>query len=360
VIRNLVIAAVVGALVASLMFVVFGPSTPKNVVAVQCKDSTNDYNTLSKAINNSNPGDQILISGTCKLTHSLVLLGSRSYTGSSSAGTVLETSLALRYVVANDSFVRDVDIPGRAFTLSNLAIQCNGAGVGLWMRAAQSVVENVRVRGCSTAGIEDTNLNAHGRGETQPSDGNLFTHLQIDDCTEGFVVTDNGNTGRVINSTLSNSTFGTSKKTAIDLDDASGWTVEGNHMFQDGGDGIFASRMYSTQILNNRIEDFAYIGSRAAGLDLEIQPDATAQVSGNQINNQNSKGTGSYIKITTTGAAASIAYAGNVIAGNGTGTGLTVDTATNGGTLDIADAGNVVLKVNRLSNLGKGVTIHTH
>jgi hypothetical protein len=351
-IRNLLLAGLLGGAVGAGIVLLARPAPPANIVSVICGSTSKDAPNLNSAIRGSRPGDEILITGQCDLTSPVVLLGSRVYQGGSETGTSLFTERPLPYVVASDSYARNLASAGDPFTLRDLTINCNGAAVGLIARTAQVDVEHVEIDGCVTAGLEDTNLDAAAKPEKGASSFGVFRSLFIENCGEGFLVQDSGDS--VTDSVLDDSVISSSTHTGIDLGNSNGWVIDGNHLFADGGDAIAASRKFATRISNNYIEDFAFGGGVADGIAAAVEPGTVSEIIDNQIFNL-SKGTGDYIFVDVDSGTARVAVTGNEIIGNGAGVGLAYQAG--GNALVVTSAANGVADVAQISSHSKGVVL---
>jgi hypothetical protein len=352
VLRNLFLAALIGGVVGAGVLLWLGPSFPKNLVAVSCSNSSKDAGTLNHAINHSDAGDEILISGTCDLTSPVVIVGQRSYVGSTPNGSILRSNSTLPFMVANASYANNETTPGQGFTISNLTIDCNGGDRGLVIRASQVSVSHVHVENCANIGVLDTNLDAAGSPELSgDSKYDTFNDLRIENCGNGFWAKDTKSS--VTNGILSNSTIEGSKHTAMDVDDAAGWTIEGNHALTTSGDGIFVARMYATRVSGNYIEDFADLSQ---GIDAQSQPNTASEISGNEVFNEASKAPGSFIRVTVARGAATVGVTDNVIHGVGLGVGLDYR-ALVGTSLKVTSSGNVVSNVGKKLKTTRGVTV---
>jgi Right handed beta helix region len=139
----------------------------------------------------------------------------------------------------------------------------------------------------------------------------------------------------------------------MDVDDAAGWTIEGNHALTTSGDGIFVARMYATRVSGNYIEDFADLSQ---GIDAQSQPNTASEISGNEVFNEASKAPGSFIRVTVARGAATVGVTDNVIHGVGLGVGLDYR-ALVGTSLKVTSSGNVVSNVGKKLKTTRGVTV---
>lgn len=351
--RNLFLAALIGGVVGAGVLLWLGPSFPKNLVAVACSNSGKDSGKLNHAINTSDAGDEILISGTCDLTSPVVIVGQRSYVGSTPNGTILRSDATLPFMVANASYANNETTPGQGFTISDLTIDCNGGDRGLVVRASQVEVRHVQVKNCANVGVEDTDLDAAGTPEIGgDSEDDVFTDLRIDNCNYGFVASGT----HVTDDVISDSWIDNSKHPAIAIDNATGWVIDGNHTLSDSGDGIAVTRMYETRLTDNHIEDFALLGSSAAGIDATSERGGASEISGNEVFNTSSEGNGTFIIVRLGAGHATVAVTDNVIQGRHVGTGLHF-VASAGASLGIVSSGNVVTNVGTTLVKTSGVTI---
>jgi Right handed beta helix region len=336
-------------------------------VRVTCHDDSSDASTLQQAINASSPGSTIAIGGVCLLTRGITLLSDRSYTGSSTTGTVLQQAASMGFVLGTDSYVHNLSTTGAPLSIRDLTIACNRSGHtdGIILVNWLVDVEHVVVQNCGGSGIVDSSITANGTSISNTSVNSRFDNNFITGSGRyGFYVNDQRNS--VTDGYLENNQIAFSRSDAIHLDNASGWTVTANHLYGVGRSAIYANRLFGTTISDNYIEDF---GSKQQsgtwyGIEATAQGGIGSTISGNKVfNTQGPSHSAShvYIGITRVNSGTSyLAASGNVILGvGGAGVGFLFSGGAN--RLVVASSGNVVagvgLVVHRSGNVvvGQGI-----
>jgi hypothetical protein len=333
-------------------------------VSVTCTGSTADAAKLQAAINSSAPGSAIEIKGgTCLLKKGISFLGDRTYAGESTTGTVLKQAAGMSYVLASETYVGNSPTTGQPVTIRDLGVECNGSGStdGIIILNWHADVENVDVSGCGGSGIVDTNTTANGSAITNTSVNSRFANNFIRNIGRyGFEVRDSRNS--VTDGFLDGNLIASCRQDAIHLDNAGGWDISGNHLYGDGEDGIYASRLYGTTISNNYIEDF---GARQRsgtwyGIIGTAQGDIGSTIFNNKVFNDKGESAGAryvYVGITRTNyGTGHLSVTGNVIVGvRSSDVGLSFDGGSN--KLVVASSGNVVAQVGTISSAASGVTL---
>ena len=318
---------------------------------------------LQRAINSSPVGAAIEFRGTCLLTTGLTLLGDRRYTGESTTGTVLKQEGSASYVLASSAYVDNSTTTGAPLSIRDLTVACDGSGStdGIILLNWQADVENVDVSGCGGSGIVDTNTNASGGAITNTSVNSRFDNNFITGSGRyGFYVQDSRNS--VTDGFLQNNQIASSRLDAIHLDNAAGWDISGNHMYNDGQNGISASRLFGTTIASNYIEDFGD-GKRSGtwyGVIGTAQDGAGSTILGNKIFNLLGESAGpTYVYIGVTRANSGVGHlsvTGNVILGDRRGdVGISLSGGQN--KLDVAASGNQVSGVGKVMLKGGTATV---
>jgi parallel beta-helix repeat protein len=242
-----------------------GAQTSTAVTQVSCSGQSGDSTTLSNAIAAVPEGGTLAIAGTCYLTQPLVLTAGKTYEGTTGdgandgVGTVLSQHFSGGYLVANDAYAGNTasDGTGLPLTVQDLAINCDSSSTdGLVVMAWQVNVNHVDATGCES-GIVDTNSDA--AGQAMPS-GHTSVNSRFDDnflqdnADYGFYVDDTQNA--VTDGFFDDNQVASSGENAVELDNAAGWNIAGNHLYGDKQDGIYANRMWGSTISDNYIEDF--------------------------------------------------------------------------------------------------------
>ncbi len=367
------VVLVTGAILAG--FTSNGPAAPTSaadaprLVTVRCDGTTADAATLQRAISASPPGAVIAIEGgTCLLTQGITLPGDRTYTGGATTGTVLKQDGHLAYVLASAAYVNNSATTGNPLAIRDMTIGCDGSGRtdGIIVLNWQADVEHVDVSGCGGSGIVDTNTTANGRAITNTSVNSRFDNNFVSHSGRyGFEVRDSGNA--VTDGFLVDNQIESSASDAIHLDNAAGWDITGNHVYNDARNGISADRLYATTISGNYVEDFgaAQHSGTWYGITGAANGHIGSTVFGNKVFNVNGETPGAryvYIAVTRGGAGPSaagpgyVSVTGNTIVGAGPAdVGLLFDGGPQG--LVVASAGNEVAGVAVARSDAGGVTV---
>lgn len=328
---------------------------------VSCGDSPADAGMIQHAINASPAGAVIQIGGTCLLDRGITLLPDRTYTGDSRTGTVLKQGAPMRYVMASAAYAANGSTTGEPLTIEQLTVACSGRGRtdGIIVLNWQADVQDVDVTDCGGSGIVDTSQTASGASITNTSVNSRFTDNFISGSGEnGFAVIDRRNS--VTDGYFLDNQVASSGGTAIMLQNAAGWNISGNHLYDDRTNGILAERLFGTVISGNYIEDFAS-GQRAGtwyGIEGTAQGGNGSAIYGNGIFNDRGESGGAehvYIAITETNSGTGhVAVTGNVIVGAGQ---RDVGLSFSGGPHDlfVAVAGNAVSNVGTVTRVSGGV-----
>lgn len=321
------------------------------VTQVNCGDTPADAGALQHAIDASPDGSVIQIGGTCLLDKGIVLLPNRTYTGTNRTGTVLRQAAAMPYVLASSAYVDNSATTGSPLTIQQLTVACSGHGNtdGIIIMNWQADVQQVNVSNCGGDGIVDTSQAPNGATIRNTSVNSRFADNFITSSGgSGFRVIDHGNS--VTDGYLLDNRIADSGGDAVLMDNAAGWNISGNHLYNDKSDGIMANRLYGTAISGNYIEDFA--SRRTAGqwygIVGTVQGGNGSTIYGNRIfNDLGETGTATHIYIGITsvnGRTGNIAINGNAIRGAGP-RDVALSFSAGSGSLAVAAAGNVITQV---------------
>ncbi|MCW2759336.1 MAG: hypothetical protein JWO46_3082, partial [Nocardioidaceae bacterium] len=324
-------------------------STPQASVTAACADRSSDAATLQAVIDRSAVGDEIVIAGPCLITHTIVLRGGRGYRGESVATTLTQAPGAnLSAVLASDAWVDDTPHTGEPITLRDLTVDGNkdrnssGSGDGVVIRSWNTQLENLYIRdtrgdGLLIAGTSRGGV-ALGAGSTQVQ--GTIRGVDVSNAGgNGIHAQDDGNA--VTDWNLLDSFVGGTGKSAIRLENAGGWHVSGNHVYDCGESGIWADRTYFTSIDDNLVEDFGRDGN---GIRVSVQNGAPSVLNRNRVYQANADGGSTFVAVLgVTAGTGVLTVSDNVIRGVGTGTGLQYDEAP--GTLRVTSTGNNVSDV---------------
>ena len=216
---------------------------------ITCADAASDASRLQRTIDASPPRAVIEISGTCLLTRGIVLLASRTYTGDGRTATVLRQDAPMPYVMASAGFVRNNSTTGAPLTIEQLTVSCSGQGHtnGIVVLNWQVDVQQADVNNCGGSGIVNTSQTADGSTITNTSVNSRFSdNFIVGSRINGFEVLDNGNA--VTDGFLANNQIASSGQAAVSMQNAAGWNISGNHLYDDVGNGIMVARLFGTTI----------------------------------------------------------------------------------------------------------------
>jgi len=319
-------------------------------VQVTCHDRSSDAGRLQRAISDSSRGATIAIGGSCLLTKGITLLSGRSYTGSGTTGTVLRQAAGMDYVLASDTYVDNASTTGDPLSIRDLTVACNGSGQtdGIIIVNWLADVEHVNVTGCGGSGIVDSSVTANGRSITNTSVNSRFENNFISGSGRyGFYVRDNGTS--VTDGYLVNNQIASTSGDAIHLENAAGWTITGNHLYDVGQDALYASRLYGTTIADNYIEDFGRNQRSGTwyGIEGTAQGGTGSVIADNKVFNRGENSGSRYVYVGVTQVNSGVSYlavTGNVILGPGHGgVGLLFSSGSNH--LVVTSNGNMIAGV---------------
>lgn len=336
--------------------------TSTAVTQVTCSGQSGDSTTLSNAIAAVPEGGTLVIAGTCYLTQPLVLAAGKTYEGTTGdggndgVGTVLSQHFSGGYLVANDAYAGNTasDGTGLPLTVQDLAINCDSSSTnGLVVMAWQVNVTHLDVTDCES-GIVDTDLDA--AGQAIPS-GHTSVNSRFDDnfleedADYGFYVDDTQNA--VTDGFFDDNLVADSGETAVEIDNAAGWNIAGNHLYGDAQDGIYANRMWATTVSDNYIEDFGDGQSSGSwyGILGTNQCGIGSAMDGNKIFNDGGEKITSvsyvYLAVSqnSSGCSGLLTVTGNVIydqTAKSTATGMDFSGNGSAGSLTIGSAGNII------------------
>ncbi len=323
-------------------------ATRPNGYHINCADTPADAGRIQRAINASQPRAVIEISGTCLLRRGITLLAGRTYTGDGRTNTVLRQAAPMAHVLASDAYVRGATTTGAPLSIEQLTVACSGQGRtdGIVVLNWQVEVQQVDVANCGGSGIVDTGQVANGRSISNTSVNSRFADNFISGSgVYGFEVADSGNS--VTDGYLSGNQIASSGQAAIELQNAAGWNISGNHLYNNAGNGIVAERLFGTTISGNYIEDF---GSRQPsgtwyGIAGSVQNGHGSTIFGNSVFNdlgERGRAVHVYIAIVTVNAGSGqVAVTGNIIGGAGR-SDVALSFSAGANHLTVASSGNVV------------------
>lgn len=333
------------------------------VVTVTCTDHTSDAASLQHAIDSSASGAVIEIrGGICLLDRGITFLGDRTYTGGNTVGTILKQEGRMSYVLASQAYVDNSSWTGDPVIIQDFTVECNGSGNtdGIVVLNWQADVQEVDVHDCGGSGIVDTNTTANGDTIENTSVNSRFDNNFISNSGKyGFEIYDSQNS--VTDGFLDDNLIASSGLDAIHLDNAAGWDISDNHLYEDSQNGIYAERLYGTTISNNYIEDFGSAQSSSTwyGIVVTVQGDVGSTIFNNKIfNDKGESRDARYIYLCIAGTNYGTGYlsvSGNVIVGDQrTDVGLSYDGGPN--KLVVVSSGNEVAQVGTIRSDGSSVT----
>ncbi len=261
-------------------------------IDVTCRNEAGDAKTLNAAIAGSQPGDAIRIHGRCLVSATVVLLGDRSYLGDSRTGTIIRQAdgANLAAVVASDNWMSNASGTGRPIRLAHLTIDgnktANKGTHALVIRSWLTTVEDVQVRSAPGDGIQLTSLGRDGttRLTSTQVNGRISNVFISGSNGHGLRVLDPGNA--VTDWDLLDSWIANSGLSAIQMDNAAGWKILGNHVYGVQQHAIYAARCWGTTIQNNYVEGFGSAGGDGNtwyGIACTVQGGTASIISDNKV-----------------------------------------------------------------------------
>jgi hypothetical protein len=272
-------------------------------------------------------------------------------------------------MLASDSWNADVAYTGDPIRVSHLTIDGNSkANTGtnaLVIRSWLTVIEDLLVENAPGDGIQITNLSKNGIAlTTSQVNGRISNCLVANSAGNGIHIVDTGNS--VTDWDLLDSWVASSGKSAIDMDNAAGWKVRGNHLYGVQQHGIFANACFATAIDGNYIEDFGGAGGNNTwyGIACTVQGGAASVITGNKIfmlSTEATSGKFIYIGVPQVNyALGQINVVDNTIRGAGTDADIGLSYELNGGKgLDLLSSGNNVQQVRVERKVGAGIKLVT-
>jgi hypothetical protein len=257
---------------------------------VHCENKDWDAARLNEAIRESRPGDLVQIHGACLLRETVILRGDRAYQGDSRTGTILRQArhANLPALMVSDGWYADTVYTGEPIRLEHLTLDGNKAENsftnGLVIRSWQTVIDDLLVENTPGDGIQITNLSRNGvELTTTQVNGRISNVFVTGSGGDGIHVVDTGNS--VTDWNLLDSWVAYSGKSAINLENAAGWTVRGNHVYGVQQNALYANRCFATAIDQNYIEDFGGAGGSDTwfGIACTVQGGAASVISGNRV-----------------------------------------------------------------------------
>ncbi|GAB2945164.1 right-handed parallel beta-helix repeat-containing protein [Nonomuraea fastidiosa] len=358
-VRRVLTVASLTAVVAAAGVAILGDADPAEAarITATCANNDGDAARIQSVIDGSDEGDEIIIDGPCLITSTVLLAGDRTYRGESPTTLLKQAdNRNLPAVLASKSWAdNDATADGRV-VLRDLTIDANAAGNasggdGVLIRAWGCVIENLHIQNAKANGLHITSIARDGT-TVAPTGGMVNGRIHglfIDQSGQNGIYVEEGDNA-VTDWNLTETWIDETGGDAIKLENSAGWVIERNHVYNVGGAGINADRLYATSLSDNYIEDFATYGIEAA-----VQGDAASTITGNRVFQFSGTGT-TYVAITRVNyGTGNVAVTGNVIRGNGSGTGLSYQRG--GNQLTVTSTGNLVTEVTTQRSVGSGVNV---
>jgi hypothetical protein len=374
--KNRLLGATLAAtLVASLW--TFAPEQAyANRVEIACTNTATDAATINAAIAGSNVGDEIVFKGTCLINQVIKLKPDRSYRGESRTGTVLKQANGANLVgilvsegFMNNTTTTDTPVSIRQLTIDgNKANNTTAATSGIILRSWQSIVKDVYITGMRGNGIRVTNKSANGTELTNTQvNGQIIGNFIEDSGQHGVFIEDTGNS--VTDWQLTDNWIAESGIDGIHMDNAAGWYVERNHIYDVKQNAIYAHRMFGTSISDNYIEGFGE-GSTAGtyyGIQATVQADTGSTIANNRVfrlgPTGNASSTFRFIGLTAVNydGTGVVNVNGNTVRGQSSSkeTGLYYSGSSSSRKLLVLSTDNLVTEVGTAKQVGSNVTAAT-
>ncbi|MCW6008830.1 right-handed parallel beta-helix repeat-containing protein [Micromonospora sp. CPCC 205371] len=343
-----------------------------------CVGGVGDAATIQNAIDTSNPGDEVVITGRCLITATIKLRDERTYRGDArgdadgGGGVVLRQAdgMNLPALLATETWVDNRTWVSAGIRIEHLTLDGNRAAntgtVGLMLHTWDSRVYDVRVQHTPGDGIRLTSLSSNGTmlGARNNSVNGVIADSFVENSGgAGIRVVDPEN--HITDWVLERSWISNSGGSGVDLDNAAGWQVRDLHVYESQEHAIDARRCYNAGIHDNYIEDFGLRGTAGSvyfGIRCTLQPGTPATFVGNKINYlYGTLPAASYVYLAVEGHSAGTSYAavtGNALVGRGTARETGLRYALGAGTaITVASTGNLVAGMGTARSVGTRVTV---
>jgi hypothetical protein len=335
-------------------------------VRVMCTNTLSDAAAINAAIEHSALGDEIVISGQCLINQTIKLLGDRSYSGTSRSGTVLRQANGanLAALLATNTYLDNSEWTGTPVSVSHLKLDGNSANNpqaktdGIILRAWLSVVDDVFITDMSQDGLRLANETPNGTKVKGGVNGRI-TNNYIEYSGRHGVSVELGITDWI----LSDNWIGFSGADGLHLEDASGWTIERNHIYGVPETAIYAGSLWGTSISDNYIEGFGET-SRAGdwyGIYAAVQGGAASTISNNRIFNLSGKNNPAssyhFLAITVNYGTGVVSVSGNTIRGSGADNEIGLYYTVGNHRLIVTSTGNAVVDIPRGNFVDDRVTV---
>jgi hypothetical protein len=340
-------------------------------VDVTCSNNVADTAALNGSIGQSHAGDEVRIHGNCLVNGTIVLLGNRTYAGDSRTGTTITQAKGSNLValLASDSWNMDVTYTGSPIRIAHMTLDGNNTGnMGtnvLVIRSWLTVIEDMVVQNAPGDGIQITNLSKNGVALTTSQVNGRISNCFVNNFNgNGIHVIDTGNSVTdwdLVDSWVAGSS---SSLSAIYMDNAAGWKVRGNHLYNVQQHALFANACFATAIDGNYIEDFGLSGESGTwyGIACTVQGGAASVITGNKVFMLEPEGaSGKFVFIgvpTVNYGTGQLNVVDNTIRGAGTAADVGLEYELNGGAgLNVLSKDNSVEAVHVERKVGPGVKL---
>lgn len=286
-------AGAVAVALAATGIAVAMPTLPASATRmdVTCANSAGDAAIMQAAIDASKDGDEVVFKGPCLINATISLLDRRTYRGDGKEGTIIKQAdgANLPAMLASASWVTDSEYSGDTVRVERIMLdgnRDNNTGtVGLMLRAWNARIYDVDIFGAPSDGIRISNPSKNGTLLRNTMVNSIISDADIEGSGgSGLRVVDPGNS--VTDWTIQRSWIGFSDGSAIETENAAGWTFSELHLYATPKHAIDAHRCFGTSIANNYIEDFGAEGTPNQtyyGVRCDLQGEATTTISGNRI-----------------------------------------------------------------------------
>lgn len=260
-------------------------------ITIVCSNTLSDAETINAAIEGSQVGDEIVISGTCIINDSIKLLGDRSYRGTSRTGTILKQAdgANLSGILITDTYLENRDWTGTPVFIGHMTLDGNskmnpGSKTdGIILRSWLSVVDDMLITDMSQDGIKVAYKSENGTD---------LTTGQVNGRISGNLIDRSGRYGvyvefHVTDWNLIDNWIAFSGADGLHMEDASGWVVERNHIYGVPHNAIYADHLWGSTISDNFIEGFGETSDAGTwyGIYATIQAGVASTISNNRIFN---------------------------------------------------------------------------
>jgi hypothetical protein len=287
------VAGVIALALAAAGIAVAMPVLPASASRVDatCDNTAGDAKTMQAAIDSSKEGDEVVFKGPCLINATISLLDRRTYRGDGKEGTMIKQAdgANLPAMLASESWVADKELSSDTVRIERIMLdgnRDNNTGtVGLMLRSWNARVYDVDIFGAPSDGIRISNPSKNGTLLQNSMVNSIISDVDIESSGgAGLRVVDPGNS--VTDWTFQRSWVGFNDGSAIQTDNAAGWTFSELHLYGTPKHAIDAHRCFGTSITNNYIEDFgteATANETYYGIRCDLQGDANTTIANNRI-----------------------------------------------------------------------------